>query len=165
LDKEKFGEHVKMANKRIMQLKFIANIFKMSLNEIKETLGFETLTMIFRRVGEAAAASIVERLKGKYNTIDEFCALIISNVMEPVIGESKASFNIDGNKISITLDACPYKKAGGFPITEMDFFCHYTEGLIDESLKLAFPDKTFFTEPGDLISGKCKSCTFESEMS
>ena len=39
-------------NKRLNQLKFISSIFQMSLKEIKETLGFETLTMIFRRVGE-----------------------------------------------------------------------------------------------------------------
>ena len=152
-------------NKRINQLKFIANIFKMSLQEIKETLGFETLTMIFRRVGEAAAEKIVKRLNGKYTSVDEFCNLIITQVIEPVIGEGKGGYKVDGNKITFELQACPYKKAGGFPIKDMEFFCHYTEGLFDESLKLAFPDKNFYMEPKDLISKDCASCVFDSEMS
>ncbi|MHA1672305.1 MAG: hypothetical protein ACTSYI_01630 [Promethearchaeota archaeon] len=152
-------------NKRLNQLKFISSIFQMSLKEIKETLGFETLTMIFRRVGETAAERIVKRLEGKYTTIEEFGNILIKDVIEPIIGENKGNIIFEGNKIVIELEACPYKKAGNFPITEMEFFCHYTEGLFDTAFKLAFPDKQFYIEPKDLISKGCNSCVFETEMS
>ena len=162
----RFLDKVKeMVTKRVRQLKFIANIFQRSLKEIKDTLGFETLTMIFRRVGEAAAEDIVHKLKGKYTTVEEFCNLLVSDVITPVIGENKGSVVVNGNKIDIELDACPYKKAGGFPIKEMEFFCHYTEGLLDAALQLAFPDKQFFMEPKELIANGCKKCVFESEIS
>ena len=137
----------------------------MSLKEIKDTLGFETLTMIFRRVGEAAAEDIYSNLKGKYTTVEEFCNLLVSDVIAPVIGENKGSVQVTGNKIDIELDACPYKKAGRFPIQDMEFFCHYTEGLLDTALQLAFPDKHFYMEPKELIAKGCTKCIFESEIS
>lgn len=152
-------------NKRLNQLKFISNIFQMSLKEIKDTLGFETLTMIFRRVGESAAEEIVEKLKGKYSTVEEFGNLIIAEVVEPIIGENKGLIKIEGNIITIELDACPYKKAGHFPIQDMEFFCHYTEGLFDTAFQIAFPEKKFYMEPKELISTGCKKCLFQSEMS
>ena len=153
-----------MVSKRLKQLKFIANIFNMSLNEIRETLGFETLTMIFCRVGEASAENVVKRLKGKYETIEEFGQLLIENVIEPVLGENKSTVENSEGKVKISLDACPYKRSGGFKIQEMGFFCHYTEGLFDNAYKLAFPDKTVFTEPVGLIADKCKNCTFDIEI-
>ena len=138
----------------------------MSLKEIKETLGFETLTMIFRRVGEAAANQIVTKFKGKYSSVNEFCELLITDVINPIIGENKCSIKVsDDGKVEFELDACPYKKAGGYPIKEMEFFCHYTEGLFDEALKLAFPDKEVWTEPIELISTGCQKCIFESKLS
>ena len=115
----------KMSKKRIKQLKFIANIFQMSLKEIEETLGFETLTMIFRRVGESTGEEVVKRFEGKYKNLNEFCDLLVAHVIEPVIGETKGRIKIEGQNINIELDACPYKKSGGFPIQKMSFFCHY----------------------------------------
>lgn len=153
-----------MVQKRVRQLKFISNIFQMSLKEIKDTLGFETLTMIFRRVGEATANEIYEKFKGKYHTVEDYCDLLIRNIIEPIIGENQAHVKFEDTKLQITLDACPYKKAGGFPIQDMEFFCHYTEGLFDEALRLAFPDKKFYTEPKDLIANGCDHCVFESEF-
>jgi len=94
--------------KRLNQLKFIANIFNMSLKEIKDTLGFETLTMIFRRVGEASAENIVKRFTGQYKTPEEFCGLLIKNVIEPVIGSNMGSAVVDGNNIKISLKEWQY---------------------------------------------------------
>ncbi|MHA1684477.1 MAG: hypothetical protein ACTSUE_26300 [Promethearchaeota archaeon] len=151
-----------MTSKRLMQLKFIANIFQYSLKEIKDTLGFEALTMIFRRVGESVGESVVSRFKGKYSTIDEFCSLMIKHVIAPVVGEGSVNCQRDGNKLTFTLDACPYKKAG-FPIKDMAFFCDYTEGLLDTAIKEAFPEKKFEMDiPGELISNEgCSKCIFE----
>jgi hypothetical protein len=149
-------------NNRIFQLKFIANIFNLSLKEIKDTLGFETLTMIFRRVGEENAVNIVKQFKGKYKTVEEFCKLIVEQVIEPIIGKDQGKIIIDGEKVIIELNQCPYKKAGGYPIKEMGFFCHYTEGLFDNALKLAFPDKKFNLHPNGLISESCEKCRFEA---
>ncbi len=147
-------------SKRINQLKFIASIFSMSLHEIKEIMGFETLTMIFRRVGEVAGSNVVKRLKGKYNTVEEFAKLLISHVIEPVIGDGKSTASITGNKVVITLGACPYKNAG-FPIKDMSWFCEYTEGLFDNAMKAAFPDKKIETVSSDRISKNCETCKFD----
>lgn len=152
-----------MSKKRIKQLKFIANIFQMSLKEIEETLGFETLTMIFRRVGESSGEHLAKAYKGKYSTIEEFTDLIIKHVIEPILGPEQARFITNHNKISIELDACPYKKSGGFPIQKMEFFCHYTEGLFDIALKTAFPDKELLIEPVELIANGCDKCRFEAQ--
>lgn len=136
----------------------------MSLKEIKDTLGFETLTMIFRRVGEAAADLMVPKLEGKYSTMDEFANLLITYIVEPILGPNQGKIQINENKIDIQLNACPYKRAGHFPIQDMDFFCHYTEGLFDQAFKLAFPDKNFDMEAKELIAKGCKHCIFEAEF-
>jgi hypothetical protein len=150
-----------MANDRLMQLKFIANIFQISLDEIKLTLGEEALTMIMRRVGESVGEKIATRLKGKFTTPQEFCNLVIKDVIEPVTGAGKAKATVEGNNIKFVLDTCPYKKAG-FPILKMGFFCNYTEGLLDNSFKVAFPGiKYSIEQPTQLISKEgCTSCVF-----
>ncbi len=147
-------------SKRINQLKFIATIFSMSLHEVKEIMGFETLTMIFRRVGETAGNNVVKRLKGKYNSVEEFAKLLMSSVIEPVLGEGKSTASVVGNKVSISLGACPYKNAG-FPIKDMSWFCEYTEGLFDSAMKAAFPDKKIETVSSDRISKNCETCKFD----
>ena len=151
-----------MPNDRFMALKFIANIFQFSLEEIKETLGPEALTMIMRRVGESVGEKISIRLKGKYTTVEQFCGLLAKDVIEPVIGTDKVKVVVEGDDIKFILDSCPYKKAG-FPIQSMDFFCHYTEGLLDNSLKKAFPDMKISVETtGELISKPgCAQCVFK----
>lgn len=156
-----------MSDKRRIQLKFISNIFNMSLKEIKDTLGFETLTMIFRRVGEESGKNVVKKMKGRYQTPEQFLALLLKEVIEPVIDVGQAKFEINGNNVKIELDACPYKKAGGFPIQDMSFFCDYTEGLFDTALKEAFPDRKFIMDmPKDLISKPgCKQCIFNGQYS
>ncbi|MHA1732297.1 MAG: hypothetical protein ACTSU5_10150 [Promethearchaeota archaeon] len=154
-----------MPSKRIKQLKFISSIFNLSLKEMKETLGFETLTMIFRRVGEGIAESIVDRLKGKYDSVEEFCDLLVNTVINPVI-DDKGSFTVDGNKVTLKLGACPYKKAAGFPVKDMSWFCDYTEGLIDTSFKLAFPGKNWLVDTKETIAKNpgCAECVFVAEF-
>jgi hypothetical protein len=150
-----------MANDRLMQLKFITNIFQFTLEEIKLTLGEEALTMIMRRVGESVGEKIAARLKGKYTNLQEFCNMLIKDVIEPVTGTGKAKATVDGNNIKFVLESCPYKKAG-FPIVKMGFFCDYTEGLLDRSIKAAFPGSKYSMEPPkELISKEgCASCVF-----
>lgn len=149
-------------NKRLMQLKFIANIFDVSLKEIKDTLGYETLTMIFRRVGETTAESILKRLEGKYTDEKEFLEKLLETYFWPIIGKENAKFTVEGNEITIELLNCPYKKAG-FPIKDMSFFCDYTQGLLDVAIKKAFPNKNFeFNIPSELISKEgCNRCFFK----
>ena len=146
-----------------MQLKFIANIFQYSLQEIKETLGYEALTMILRRVGERVGENIVNRLEGKYASVEEFCNLLITDVIAPVVGDDKATADIRGDNVIFKLDTCPYK-AAGFPIQDMSFFCEYTEGLIENALQCAFPGKNYQLEyPVDSLISKegCKTCVFK----
>ena len=150
-----------VSKRRLGQLKFVTNIFNLSLKEIKETLGPETLTMIFRRVGETSGENIAKRLKGKFGNIKEFCNLIVTQIMDPVVGVGKCAAKVQDNKVIFELLACPYKKAGGFPIKEMSWFCHYTEGLLDIALKTAFPDKNFETFPKKLKAEGADKCVFE----
>jgi len=145
-----------------MQLKFIATIFDLSLKEIKDTLGFETLTMIFRRVGETTAESIMKRLEGKYKSEKEFGEKLLEAYFWPIIGKENAKLSIEGNVITIELLNCPYKKAG-FPIKDSSFFCDYTQGLVDVAFKKAFPSKKFdFNPPTELLAKEgCKRCFFK----
>lgn len=154
-----------MKNKRQLQLKFIASIFNLTLKEIKDTLGFETLTMIFRRVGESSGENIANRFRGKYNSIEEFGKILIDNIISPIIGEGKGTMIKNGDSYVFKLDACPYKKAGGFPITDMSFFCDYTQGMIETAIKTAFPNKKFEFKTESLISNKCENCSFSLKIS
>ena len=148
--------------KRLMQLKFIANIFESSLKEIKDTLGYEALTMIFRRVGEATAEKLMKQPEGKYTNEQEFGEKMLESFFWPIIGKENAKFTITGDTITVELLNCPYKKAG-FPIKDMSFFCDYTQGLVDAILKLAFPSKRFdFNVPTEIISKEgCERCLFK----
>lgn len=152
-------------NKRQLQLKFIASIFNLTLKEIKDTLGFEALTMIFRRVGESSGENIANRFKGKYKSVEEFGKILIDNIISPIIGEGKSSMIKNGDTYVFKLDACPYKKAGGFPISDMSFFCDYTQGMIETAIKKAFPDKKIEFKTDSLISNKCESCSFSMKTS
>lgn len=149
-----------VSKKRFMQLKFISSIFNLALHEIEETLGFETLTMIFRRVGEASGENIAKRLQGTYSSVEEFMNLVMENTIAPIIGKGKGSYSVEGDKITVILEACPYKKAGGFPIEEMKFFCHYTEGMLETAIKTGFPDKNYEFKTDELISDACQNCKF-----
>ncbi|HMF34337.1 MAG TPA: hypothetical protein VKK79_23135 [Candidatus Lokiarchaeia archaeon] len=147
-------------SKRLAQLKFITTIFSMSLKEIKDIMGFETLTMIFRRVGEAAGENIVKRFQGKYTSIEEFANLLISEVIEPVLGEGNGTASVSGSLVSIDLAACPYKVAG-IPIKDMSWFCEYTEGLFDSAIRGAFPGYKVETKSPEKIAQDCPTCKFE----
>ncbi len=101
-----------------------------------------------------------KRLKGKYNSVEDFAKLLMSSVIEPVLGEGTSTVTVAGNKVNINLGACPYKNAG-FPIKDMSWFCEYTEGLFDSAMKSAFPDKKVETISSDRISKNCTNCKFE----
>ncbi len=149
-----------MPSKRIMQLKFIANIFNLSLKQIEDTLGFEALTMIFRRVGEDIAENIVNRMQGKYNSVEEFAKMLVEDVIDPIIGEKQGIAIVEGNKVTITLKACPYKRAAGFPIKDMSWFCDYTEGLLHNAFDLAFPGVVELETLQTVARDECKECKF-----
>ena len=146
-----------MVDKRTKQLKFIASMFKMSIDEFNNVMGPETIQTIFRLIGETQGKSIEERLQKKYKgeswTPEKLGESLVKNVFEPAIGEDSAEVEINGNEMMITIKACPFKKAG-IKINNK-FYCTYTEGLIDTVAKLALQNTEFSTE---ILQSDGKDC-------
>lgn len=146
-----------MVDKRTRQLKFIASMFKMSIDEFNNVMGPETIQTIFRLIGESQGKLIEERLKKKYKgeswTPEKLSESLVKDVFEPAMGENSAEIDIKGNEMMITIKACPFKKAG----IKIDnkFYCTYTEGLIDTVAKLALQNTEFSTE---LLQSDGKDC-------
>jgi predicted hydrocarbon binding protein len=137
-----------MSDKRINQLKFIAAMFKMSMDEFNNVMGPESIQTIFRLIGENQGKAIQKRLKEKYKvdnwTPEKLSELLIKDVFEPAIGEDSAEINVGGNELTVKIKACPFSKAG-INIDDK-FYCTYTEGLIDTVSKLALKNTEFKTE-------------------
>lgn len=137
-----------MVDKRTLQLKFIASMFKMSMDEFNNVMGPESIQTIFRLIGENQGTAIEKRMREKYKvenwTPEKLSELFIQDVFEPAIGEENAEINIEGNEMVMKIKACPFQKAG---INIADkFYCTYTEGLIDTVSKLALKNTEFTTE-------------------
>ncbi|GAB4321342.1 MAG: hypothetical protein Kow0069_25570 [Promethearchaeota archaeon] len=149
-------------DRRIRQLKFIATIFEHSLLEIADTLGYEALTMIFRRVGERVGETVAKRLEGRHSSVEQFCDLLVHDVINPVIGGEGSCDHLGGGRVLIKLGACPYKKAAGFPVRDMSWFCDYTEGLIDAAFGRAFPEANLTVRLDESIARNdgCQTCRF-----
>ena len=146
-----------MSDKRINQLKFIASMFKMSMDEFNNVMGPESIQTIFRLIGENQGTAIEKRLKEKYKvdswTPEKLSELLIKDVFEPAIGEDSAEIDVAGNEMTVKIKACPFSKAG-IKIDDK-FYCTYTEGLIDTVSKLALKDTEFKTE---LLQSDGKDC-------
>lgn len=146
-----------MSDKRIKQLKFVASMFKMSMDEFNNVMGPEPIQTIFRLIGENQGTAIEKRLKEKYKvdswTPEQLSELLIKDVFEPAIGEDSAEINVAGNEMIVKIKTCPFSKAG-LKIDDK-FYCTYTQGLIDTISKLALKDTEFKTE---LLRSDGKDC-------
>ena len=146
-----------MSDKRINQLKFIASMFKMSMDEFNNVMGPESIQTIFRLIGENQGAAIEKRLKEKFKveswTPEKLSELLIKDVFETAIGEGSAEIDVAGNELTVKIKVCPFSKAG-IKIDDK-FYCTYTEGLIDTVSKLALKDTEFNTE---LLQSDGKDC-------
>ena len=146
-----------MSDKRIKQLKFVASMFKMSMDEFNNVMGPEPIQTIFRLIGENQGTAIEKRLKEKYKvdswTPEQLSELLIKDVFEPAIGEDSSEINVAGNEMIVKINACPFRKAG-LKIDDK-FYCTYTEGLIDTISKLALKNTEFKTE---LLQSDGKDC-------
>ena len=113
----------------IKKLKFISSIFKMSITEMNNIMGPETIKTVYRLIGERIGNTVVERMKKKFNvsewTPENFSEAILKDVIEPVLGPGGAEFTPEGGNIRVKLNVCPFEKA------DMDishqFYCTYME--------------------------------------
>ncbi|MHA1144282.1 MAG: methanogen output domain 1-containing protein [Candidatus Helarchaeota archaeon] len=124
----------------IKKLKFISSIFKMSIQEMNNIMGPETIRTVYRLIGERIGTNVVERMKKKFKidnwTPSNFSEALVNDVLEPVLGEGGAELTAEGNDVRVKLNVCPFESA------DMDishqFYCTYTEGLIETAAKTAF---------------------------
>ena len=86
--------------------------------------------------------------------------MLIKDVFEPAIGKENADIQIQGNLITLTIKACPFKKAG--IKIEDKFYCTYTEGLIDTVSKIALKNTEFKTEQLQSNGNDC--CKFRINL-
>ena len=133
--------------RRVNQLKFIATMFHQAMAEFDKVMGKESIQTIFRLMGEDVGVSVEKRLREKYK-IDAwsppvFAEKLLSDVLEPVMGEGGAEITLDGSSINVILKACPFKKAG-IDISNK-YYCTYTEGMIETATKSALNKIEFKT--------------------
>jgi hypothetical protein len=150
--------------RRIEQLKFIASMFRMTMEELDNVMGPESIKTIFRLIGERQGEKVEARLKDKFKidkwTPEVFAEKLISDVIEPAIGTDKCVIKRDENELTVHIKVCPFKKAG-IDISNQ-FYCTYTQGLIETSAKAALGDISFSTD--DLISTGEECCIFKIKM-
>ncbi|MBD3339015.1 MAG: hypothetical protein GF353_07895 [Candidatus Lokiarchaeota archaeon] len=133
---------------RLKQLKFIASIFKMSMEEFNKVMGPETIQTVFRLIGENQGKAIEERIRKKYDikqwTPELFAEKLVQEVFEPAIGKDNSEITRDGDELTVIVKACPFKKAG-IDISDK-FYCTYTQGLVETVAKETLQDISFKTE-------------------
>ena len=133
--------------RRVNQLKFIATMFHKAMAEFDKIMGKESIQTIFRLMGEEVGVSVEKRLKEKYKieswTSQVFVEKLLSDVLEPVMGEGGAEISMNGNSITVILKVCPFKRAG-IDISNK-YYCTYTEGMIETAINSAFNNTEFHT--------------------
>ncbi|TXT64571.1 MAG: hypothetical protein BAJALOKI3v1_190011 [Promethearchaeota archaeon] len=150
--------------KELDQLKFIASMFRMTMEELDKVMGPESIQTIFRLIGERRGKAIENRMRDKFN-VDEwtpelFAEKFVEDVLDPALGKGQSDIKVEGNQLTVSVRICPFKRAG-IDISEK-FYCTYTEGLIDETAKNAFGNIKFQSE--DLISEGNACCVFKIEI-
>ena len=142
-------------------LKFIASMFKMCMSEFNMVMGPESIQTIFRLIGERQGEKIEKRMKEKYKvdkwTPEKFAELIVNDVFNPALGEGGAEVTVSGNEIIIKFIICPFERAG-IDISKK-FYCTYTEGLTENSIKQAFGNAEITNE--ELKSDGAPNCTIK----
>lgn len=133
--------------KRLNQLKFIATMFHKAMAEFDNVMGKESIQTIFRLMGEDVGVSVEKRLRKKFKisswTPEVFAEKLISDVLNPVLGDNGSEITIDGNRITVILKVCPFEKAG-IDISNK-YYCTYTEGMIETATRSALSDIEFNT--------------------
>lgn len=146
------------------QLKFIASMFRMAMEEFDKVVGPESIRTIFRLIGERQGKEVEKRIKEKFSidkwTPEEFADKFIKDVLDPALGEGQSEIEIEGDEMIVKVDVCPFKRAG-IDISNK-FYCTYTEGLIDEAAKIALKDTEFKTE--ELQSSGSECCKFKIKL-
>jgi hypothetical protein len=134
------------------QLKFVASMFKMAMNEFDMVMGPESIQTIFRLIGERQGKAIEKRMKEKFNidewTPEKFAEFLVKDVFNPALGEGGAEVSVSGDELTIKFMVCPFERAG-IDISKK-YYCTYTEGLTEQSAKEAFGE-------AEIISEKLKS--------
>ncbi|MHA1784704.1 MAG: methanogen output domain 1-containing protein [Candidatus Helarchaeota archaeon] len=145
----------------IKKYKFISSIFKMSIEEMNNIMGPETIKTVYRLIGERVGESIVDRMKNRFNietwTPENFSDAIVKDVLTPVLGEGGAEVKAENGNIRVKLNVCPFE-AADMDITHL-FYCTYTEGLIQTSASKAF-EKDVELEAISLKAEGKPSCEF-----
>lgn len=150
--------------KELDQLKFIASMFRMTMEELDKVMGPESIQTIFRLIGERRGKAIENRMREKFD-VDEwtpelFAEKFVKDVLDPALGKGQSEINVEGNTLKVGIKVCPFKRAG-IDISEK-FYCTYTEGLIDYAARNAFGEIQFQSE--DLISEGNACCVFKIEI-
>ena len=124
----------------IKKLKFISSVFKMSILEMNNIMGPETIKTVYRLIGERIGNNVVDRMKSKFNisewTPENFSEALAKDVLEPVLGEGGAELTAEGGNVRVKLNVCPFEKAD-MDISHL-FYCTYTEGLLETAAIKAF---------------------------
>jgi len=150
--------------KELDQLKFIASMFRMTMEELDKVMGPESIQTIFRLIGERRGKAIENRMREKFD-VDEwtpelFAEKFVKDVLDPALGKDQSEINVEGNILKVDIKLCPFKRAG-IDISEK-FYCTYTEGLIDYTARNAFGEIQFQSE--NLISEGNACCVFKIEI-
>jgi hypothetical protein len=122
-------------------------MFHKAMAEFDKVMGKESIQTIFRLMGEEVGVSVEKRLREKYK-IDSWTPQILvekllSDVLEPVMGEGGAEITLNGNSINVLLKVCPFKRAG-IDISNK-YYCTYTEGMIETAINSALSNSEFQT--------------------
>lgn len=146
------------------QLKFVASLFKMVVDESFNVMGPETVQTLFRLIGERQGEAVEKRLREKYEvekwTAEDFAEKFTKEVLEPALGEGQADYEINGDEITINIKACPFQQAN-MKISDK-LFCTYTQGLIEQSFIKALNSIEFTIN--QLIAEDQPTCGFKIKV-
>ncbi|MGV9174224.1 MAG: hypothetical protein ACOC44_09870 [Promethearchaeia archaeon] len=153
-----------MSAKEFGELKFIASMFRMAMKEFNNVVGPESIRTIFRLIGENQGKAVAQRMREKFNienwTAADFADKFPEDVLDPVLGEGNSEVSSEGNKVSLILKECPFKRAG-IDINNR-FYCTYTEGLIETTAQELLENVLFTSEKLRAVDD-C-DCTFLLEV-
>jgi len=150
--------------RRVKQLKFLASMFKMAMEEFDKVMGPETIQTIFRLIGENQGVYFQKMIKEKYHIdkwdLQKIAELLNKEVLIPALGENQATVIVSGNTLKVIINSCPFKRAG-IPISNK-YYCTYTQGLVETIAKEALGKIKFNTNTLRAID-KC-DCEFKIEI-
>jgi len=143
---------------RLKQLKFIATMFQMAMEEISNVMGEESVQVIYRLLGERIGKEVGARIKTDDPKL--FADRFVKSILEPAIGTGNAEITVDGKNLSVNLKVCPFQEAGIDISTK--FFCTYTEGLLETAAKESFGNVSFKSDKLRAVD-KC-DCSFTIQV-